>query len=127
LESFRRQALEAGSGTEFASLLNPGICSDANEIIEISSTLSPDQMGRLFGAFASLVDHVIRIAPPGAFGPGPHAVTPPLPPAPPAATPTPTPTPAAFEFQRRGRRPAPPPAPEAAPPPIQPFMCRSPE
>jgi hypothetical protein len=81
--------------------------------MEISAELSPDQMGRFFGAFGSLVDNVIRIMPPGLLGPG----GPSIPPPPPGARP------ASFDLLRT----APTPAPETSPPPIQPFLCRTPE
>jgi hypothetical protein len=115
VQSFRRELFSDGSATEFARLVNPAICSDANEMFEIGSTLSPDQMGRFFGAFASLVDNFIRIVPPGGFGPNPthRPAAPPAPRAPGA-------TPASFDLAPR--TPAAPPAAEA--PPVRPFMCR---
>ncbi len=110
-----------GAGADFAGSLDAEFCRDANEIVEISSALSPDQMARLMGAFASIADHFIRTGPPRLPAPAAPAA------APPAAAPAPPrPTPLAFDVQRRARRPAAPPAVTAPPPrpPIQPFLCR---
>src|SRR5206468_5262290 len=52
-----------GAGAELASQADASLCRDANEILEIASTLSPDQMARFVGAFASIADHVARTHP----------------------------------------------------------------
>jgi hypothetical protein len=123
IRGFVEAGLAEGVGADFSRYANAAICADADEILEISASLSPDQMGRFFGAFASLADNFIRMMPPGAFGPGPHPPTIfPVPPAPPAAPPPPAPTPAAFDWLRSAPRPAP--APETAPTPPRPFHCR---
>jgi hypothetical protein len=113
MRTLTEQGLAEGTGAEFSAFLNPALCGDISEIMEISAELSPDQMGRFFGAFGSLVDNVIRIMPPGLLGPG----GPSIPPPPPGARP------ASFDLLRT----APTPAPETSPPPIQPFLCRTPE
>jgi hypothetical protein len=113
MRTLTEQGLAEGTGAEFSAFLNPALCGDISEIMEISAELSPDPMGRFFGAFGSLVDTVIRIMPPGLLGPG----GPSIPPPPPGARP------ASFDLLRT----APTPAPETSPPPIQPFLCRTPE
>ena len=123
MESFRREAFSnPAAATEFARYANPDLCSDANEIFEIGATLSPDQMGRLFAAFASLVDHAIRMAPPGAFDPDRNPPTGPSS-TPPAATPAPRATPASFDPRSLARPPSAAPGTGAAPS-IRPFLCR---
>ncbi len=111
LRTMTEQGLADGAGAEFSAFLNPAICSDINEIMEISAELSPEQMGRFFGAFGSLLDNVIRILPPGLFGPGGV----PIPPPPPGARP------ASFDLLRT----APTPAPETSSAPPRPFLCRT--
>jgi hypothetical protein len=113
MRSLTEQGLAEGTGAEFSAFLNPAICGDISEIMEISAELSPDQMGRFFGAFGSLIDNLIRVLPPGLLGPG----GPSIPPPPPGARP------ASFDLLR----PAPSPVPETSKPPIQPFLCRTPE
>lgn len=110
LRSLSEQGLAEGTGAEFSAFLTPAICGDINEIIEIGAELSPDQMGRFFGAFGSLIDNVIRIMPPELLGPGGT----PIPPPPPGARP------ASFDFLRT----PPARAPETSAPQVQPFMCR---
>ena len=111
LRTLGEQGLAEGSGAEYSAFLNPAICTDISEIIEISAALSPDQMGRFFGAFGSLLDNVIRVMPPGLLGPG----GPSIPPPPPGALP------ASFTLFRT----APTPATDSPPAPVQPFLCRS--
>ena len=118
------EGLAEGVGTDLARYLNPALCSDINEILEISAELTPDQMGRLFGAFGSLVDRVIRIMPSGAFGPS-HPEMLPLIPSTPPPVPTPSATPAAFELFRSAPRPAPAPSVTPTPSPPKPFLCRA--
>ena len=108
LRSLSEKGLAEGAGAEFSAFLNPAICGDINEMMEISAELSPDQMGRFFGAFGSLLDNVIRVLPPGMLGPG----GPSIPPPPPGALP------ASFDLLRTA------PAPETPSPPVQPFICR---
>jgi hypothetical protein len=93
---FIRGLLTEGAGADFAQYADAPLCRDANEVMEIASTLSPDQMARFVGAFASIADHVARMRPP----------RPALQPAPPETAP-PTPHPAAFES-----------APTRVPPPV---------
>ena len=111
LRTLGEQGLAEGTGAEFSAFLNPAVCGDLSEIMEISAELTPDQMGRFFGAFGSLVDNVIRILPPGLLGPG----GPSIPPPPPGAMP------ASFDLLRT----APTPAPETSSAPVQPFLCRN--
>jgi hypothetical protein len=59
-----RGFMAEGTGTELAPYADPILCRDANEILEIASTLTPDQMARFTGAFASLADRLARMAPP---------------------------------------------------------------
>lgn len=113
MRSLSEQGLAEGQGAEFSSYLNPAICSDLNEMLEIGAQLSPDQMGRFFGAFGSLIDNVLRALPPGLFGPG----GPSIPPPPPGARP------ASFDLLRTAPRSTPVPAPGATSPP-RPFLCR---
>lgn len=116
VRTFVRGMMTEGAGTDFAQFADASLCRDANEILEIASSLSPDQMARFVGAFASIADHVARMRPPQT---GPH-------PAPPAASP-PSPHPAAYEVPRR---PASPPVMVMRPPPhppLTPFLCRQPE
>ena len=128
-----RGMMTEGAGTDLARHADASLCRDANEIMEIASTLSPDQMARFVGAFASIADHVARMqplrptritpipAPPGSAPPAPR-------PAPPETAP-PTPHPAAFEAPAR-RAPPPvvtvprPPGARAPSPPLRPFLCR---
>jgi hypothetical protein len=130
-----------GAGADFARFTDASLCRDANEILEIASTLSPDQMARLVGDFASIADHVARMHPPHPTPAAPHApppgATPPaLHPAPPETAP-PAPHPAAFEVAPTHRPThAPPPPPvvvvptirepgaHVPQPPIRPFLCQ---
>lgn len=116
MESLGEEGIAEGVGADMARFLNPAICRDLNEIIEIGAVLTPDQMGRFFSAFGSLVDHILRILPTGVFGPNGHPEMLPLIPAP-AATPT------SFDPAHAVPRPGPTPAPEATNPP-RPFLCR---
>ncbi|HYJ53254.1 MAG TPA: hypothetical protein VEW04_08775 [Allosphingosinicella sp.] len=59
-----RGLMAEGSGTEFAQYADAQLCRDSNEILEIASTLTPDQMARFVGAFASIADRLARMAPP---------------------------------------------------------------
>ena len=59
-----RGFMAEGTGRELAPYADPILCRDANEILEIASTLSPEQMARFAGAFASLADRIARMAPP---------------------------------------------------------------
>lgn len=111
LRTMTEQGLAEGHGAELSAFMSPAICSDINEIMEISSELSPDQMGRFFGAFGSLFDNVLRALPPGLFGPAGA----PIPPPPHGVRP------ATFDLFRT----APVTAPGAAArTPPRPFMCR---
>ena len=56
-----RGLMNEGAGADFARQADASLCHDANEIMEIASTLSPDQMARFVGAFASIADHVARM------------------------------------------------------------------
>ncbi len=115
IRNMGEQGIAEGTGAEFAGFLNPALCGDINEIMEISASLSPDQMGRFFSAFGSLVDNVVRIMPPGILGPdGPS-----IPPPPPGAMP------AAFDMFRTAPRPEAAPASEATSSPPRPFICRT--
>ena len=116
--------MSQGAGADLARQADASLCRDTNEIMEIAATLSPDQMARFVGAFASIADHVARMRPPPA----------PAHPAPPEATP-PTPHPAALEIAPTR---APPPVVvvpiERVPgartpprPPIRPFLCPQPQ
>jgi len=70
-----RGMMTEGAGTELARHADASLCRDANEIMEIASTLSPDQMARFVGAFASIADHVARMRPmqtPARLIPGPN-------------------------------------------------------
>jgi hypothetical protein len=127
-----RGLMAEGSGTELAPYADSYLCRDANEILEIASTLTPDQMARFVGAFASMADRLARIAPP---------------PTTPATTEDPdadeddalAPRPASFAPRRETRPPEPvhivpaTPHPEdgAAPrmprPPLPPFLCPQPQ
>lgn len=111
LRTLGEQGLVEGTGAEFSGFLNPAICGDINEMMEISAELSPDQMGRFFAAFGSLVDNVIRIMPPGLIGPGGISIPPP----PPGARP------ASLSLLDA----APTPDPETSSAPPQPFLCRT--
>jgi len=127
IRTFVSGLLSEGSGAAFAQHADASLCRDANEMIEIASTLSPDQMARFVAAMASIADHVARMRPmqmPARIAPVP-------------ATPEgarPTPHPAAFEAPTRA---APPPVvivPVAPPsrghtalpprPPLTPFLCQ---
>jgi len=115
--------MSEGAGTDLARQADASLCRDVNEMMEIASTLSPDQMARFAGAVASLADHFARMqaarhsapTPPSGAAPAPH----------PAAlemAPTPAPTPAPPPVVRS--RPAPPPSLHA---PMTPFMCPQPQ
>jgi hypothetical protein len=130
IRTFIRGMMTEGSGAEFARQADASLCRDANEIMEIASTLSPDQMARFVGAFASIADHVARMRPmqtparlipgpnpPGAAQPSPH---------PAAFEIVPTPAPASPPVVRVPVTPAPG-APAAHRPPrpsLRPFLCR---
>ena len=141
MRTFVRGMMTEGAGAGFASFADESLCRDANEIMEIASTLSPDQMARFVGAFASIADHIARMPP---IGPThivpvprpPESPPPALRPAPPETAP-PTPHPAAFEAPARHapppvvimpavRPPAPPPPPRPPRPPMRPFLCGQP-
>jgi hypothetical protein len=121
-----RGMMSEGAGTELSRMADASLCRDANEILEIASTLSPDQMARLVGAFASIADHFARMQPPR---PAPPTIPPP-----PAGA-TPTPHPAALEVPAA----APPPPVLIVPatpgqtarrtprPPLAPFLCQAPQ
>jgi len=111
LRGFGEQGLAEGTGAEMSAFLNPAICGDINEIAEISAELSPDQMGRFFGAFGSLIDNVLRALPPGLLAPGGI----PIPPPPPGARP------ASYHLLRT----EPTSAPAAPSTPPRPFVCRT--
>jgi hypothetical protein len=130
IRTFVSGLLSEGAGADFAQHADASLCRDANEMMEIASTLSPDQMARFVGAIASIADHVARMRPmqtPARIAPVP-------------ATPEgarPTPHPAAFEAPTRA---APPPVvmvPAAPPsqgrparqprPPLAPFLCQQSE
>lgn len=136
VETFIRAMMTEGAGADFARVADASLCRDANEIMEIASTLSPDQMARFVAAFASIGDHFARMQPPpGAHRPTPPEAAPPaLRPAPPETAP-PTPHPASLEVPRRHAPPPvvavpatrPPGARTAPRPPMRPFLCPQPE
>ena len=142
IQTFVRGMMAEGAGADFARLADTSLCRDANEIMEIASTLSPDQMARFVGAFASIADHVARMRPMGPTHivpvPAPPGSAPPEPrPAPPETVP-PTPHPAAFEAPPRHapppvvivpsvRTPGAPTPPRPPRPPMRPFLCPQPE
>lgn len=120
-----RGLMAEGSGAELAQYADAVLCREANEILEIASTLTPDQMARFVGAFAAIADHIARIAPP------------------PAPTEEPdvdeedalTPRPASYAPRRETRTPPvevvpAEPGEHALPnvprPPMQPFLCPQP-
>jgi hypothetical protein len=114
--TFVRGMMTEGAGADFAQYADASLCRDANEILEIASTLSPDQMARFVSAFASIADHAARMRP---IRIAPH-------PAPPAAVP-PSPHPAAYEAPRRHMSPpvvAMPAVPRPPHPPLVPFLCQ---
>jgi hypothetical protein len=135
--------MSEGAGREFAARADAPMCRDANEIMEIASTLSPDQMARFVGAFASIADHVARMRPPPAAAPPAPPGPVPAPRTAPPETAPPTPHPAAFEAAPDGDRPtavllAPPATANRAPPgtpaaprppraPFAPFLCPQPQ
>jgi hypothetical protein len=108
MRTLTEQGLAEGTGAQVSAFLTPAICGDISEIMEIGAELSPDQMGRFFGAFGSLIDNIIRVMPPGLLGPG----GPSIPPPPPGARP------ASFDLLRTA-------PPETSRPPVQPFLCRN--
>jgi hypothetical protein len=116
VRTFIRGMMVEGAGTDFAQYADASLCRDANEILEIASTLSPDQMARFVAAFASIADHAARMQPPHA---APHPALP--------ETRPPAPHPAAFEAPRR-RAPPPvvvvPATPRPPHPPFTPFLCQ---
>lgn len=130
VRTFIRGMMVEGAGTDFAQYADASLCRDANEILEIASTLSPDQMARFVGAFASIADHVARMQPmqtPARLIPGPN---------PPGAA-QPSPHPAAFEIVPTPAPASPPvvrmpvtPAPGSSAahrpprPSLRPFLCR---
>jgi hypothetical protein len=128
LRTFVRGMMAEGAGAELVRQVDASLCSDANEIMEIASTLSPDQMARFVGAFASIADHVARMRPmqmPARIVPQPAR---------PEGAP-PSPHPAAFETTPTGVPPpvvvvpvTPAPGSSAAHrpprPALTPFMCR---
>ena len=132
MRSFARGLMTEGAGADFARFADDSLCRDANEIMEIASTLSPDQMARFVGAFASIADHVARMQPPRPTGSaplhGPPGSAPPAPrPAPPETAP-PTPHPAAYVARPREEHPPVVVARPAQPPhpPFMPFLCQQP-
>jgi hypothetical protein len=124
--------MNEGAGADFARQADASMCRDANELMEIASTLSPDQMARFVGALASLADHVARMqaahhlaTPPSGATPSPHpaaldmapTAAPPrviVPTAPPPVVITPV-------------RPGPPAPPGSHHPTMTPFLCQQPE
>jgi len=127
IRTFIRGMMTEGAGAEAARQVDAPLCRDVNEMMEIASTLSPDQMARFVGAAASIADHVARMRPmqtPARLIPGPN---------PPGASPA-SPHPAAFEIAPTPVPPPPPvvvvPAPGAHAarrppgPPLRPFLCR---
>lgn len=101
------------AGREWAPMVNPALCRDADEVIEAVSVMTPERTARFMGAFAALADHFYRMMPA------------PSRPAAPAATPAPRPSSLAFAPDVP---PAPPRAHPVAPrPPMPPFLCRESE
>lgn len=97
------------AGREWAPMVNPALCRDADELIEAVSVMTPERTARFMGAMASLADQIYRMMPP------------PSRPAPPAAAPGARPRPLTFT-------PEVPPAPPGAHPatprrPLPPFLC----
>jgi len=137
MRGFVRGMMTEGAGANFAAFADESLCQDANEIMEIASTLSPDQMARFVGAFASIADHVARMQPPpgapplrivpdsarpGAAPPAPH-------PAPPETAPL-QPHPAAYVVRPREEHPPVVVVPRPPSPPrarMTPFLCRQPQ
>jgi hypothetical protein len=113
-----RGLMAEGSGTEFAQYADAQLCRDANEILEIASTLTPDQMARFVGAFASIADRLARMAPP-------HAPAPATPETPDEESLAPRP--AAFAAPEVPRVPPPVVVPHPSRPPLQPFLCPQPQ
>ncbi|MBV9881927.1 MAG: hypothetical protein JO276_02870 [Sphingomonadaceae bacterium] len=118
-----RGMMSEGAGTELSRMADASLCRDANEILEIASTLSPDQMARLVGAFASIADHFARMHPPRPAQAAP----------PPGSAPSggahPAPHPAAFEIPAPPNPPVArlevtPTTPHAPHPPLTPFLCQ---
>jgi hypothetical protein len=113
-----RGFMAEGTGAELAPYADPILCRDANEILEIASTLTPDQMARFMGAFASLADRLARMAPqPAAPAAGPEDADE-------RDAETPRPQPIAYVAP-----PAPPSivtVPRPATPPLPPFLCPQP-
>jgi hypothetical protein len=133
IRTFVSGLLSEGSGAAFAQHADASLCRDANEMMEIASTLSPDQMARFVGAIASIADHLARMRPMQM----PARIVP-VPTAPEGARPVPHP--AAFEAPTRASPPEPVfiPGPPSAPgratppaqpprPPLRPFLCQQPE
>jgi hypothetical protein len=137
IRTFVRGLLSEGAGADFAQHADASLCRDANEMMEIAATLSPDQMARFVGAIASIADHVARMRP---MQMPAHIV--PLPTAPEGARPSPHP--AAFAAPTRQPSPpvamlmTPPPSESSRPgtatrparpphPPLAPFLCQQPE
>ena len=130
IRTFVRGLLSEGAGADFAQHADASLCRDANEMMEIASTLSPDQMARFVGAMASIADHLARMRPMQM-----PARIEPVPTAPEGARPVPHP--AVFEAPTRAPPPrpvfipGPPSAPRGAPPParpprppLRPFLCQ---
>jgi len=114
-----RGLMAEGSGTELARYADASLCRDANEILEIAATLTPDQMARFVAAFASIADRLARMAPPPAAAPA-------APETPDAETLRPRPT----AFAAPAAPPAPPQAvtaPSPPRPPMRPFLCPEPQ
>ena len=60
LRGFVTGMLQEDGGVDWAEYADPLICRDADEMIAIMATLSPDQIGRFTGAFVSLGDRMSR-------------------------------------------------------------------
>lgn len=99
--------LSDDAGREWSAMVTPALCSDADELIEAASVMTPERTARFMGAFASLADNVYRMMPQR--------------PAPPAAAPAGRPQPLAFT---RGATPPPGAQPPQPRPPVPPFLCR---
>jgi hypothetical protein len=115
-----------GAGTDLAQHADVSLCRDVNEMMEIASTLSPDQMARFVGAVASIADHVARMqaaqhpipAPPAGAAPAPHPAALEMAPTPsprPVIVPT-APPPVVIVPASRSHRPA-----------LTPFLCSQPQ
>jgi hypothetical protein len=136
LRGFVTGMLQDDGGVDWAEYADPLICGDADEMIAVMATLSPDQVGRFTGAFMSLSDRMSRTMM-RAFANRRIAPVRPAPPPPPAALPgskamavwgsSPS-----RPNSRAGEEPmpvlvAPPPPPGPPPPPPPPLMCPEPQ